>query len=98
MKKIITKENMKEISNNLMMKMSDEEIDIIQSEIQKSVDDLNKLSIFKTDTYNLENIQPMDFPNINVDNNFREDVVKQFKHKDKLLDNPKEKVKDLIKV
>lgn len=98
MKKNITISDMKKISSNLMMNMSDEEIEIIKEEISNSVDDLSHLAIFHSEKYNIANVVPLDFPEINVSNDFRDDVIKDFKNKESLLSHPKQKIKNLIKV
>ncbi|WP_412032136.1 hypothetical protein [Malacoplasma muris] len=98
MKKNITIFDMKKISSNLMMNMSDDEIEIIKEEIKKSVDDLSHLAVFHSEKYNLLNVQPLDFPEIQTSNGFREDIIKDFKNKESLLKHPKEVIKNLIKV
>lgn len=98
MKKNITISDMKKISSNLMIDMNDDEIEIIKEEIKKSVDDLSHLAIFHSEQYNLANVKPLDYPEIDASNNFREDVIKDFKNKEKLLKHPKEINKNLVKV
>lgn len=98
MKKDINKEMMKIISKNLMIDMSDSEIELLMSEVKSSINDLDKLSIFSSKKYNIENYEPMNYPKINSNNNFREDNVCEFKNKDKLLKAASSTKNSLIKV
>lgn len=89
----LTKEIMKIISKNLMIDISDEEAQKIYFSIEKSIEEIDKIK-----SYDFDHIVPLDFPKINVDQEFREDVVEEFSHKDKLLDCAKEKIGNQIKV
>lgn len=98
MKKKITFDIMKTISNNLMIYMSDEEIEIIMKQVENCIDELDKLTIFKNNDYDIENTRALNFPKINVDNKFREDEVIEFDNKEELLNNASEIKNRLIKV
>lgn len=91
--KKIDKETMKEISNKLMMDLTDKEIEIIIDEVSKSISDLNAIK-----SMNLDGVIPTNFVNISVINDFREDVVVEFENKEKLLKCAKEIEKGLVKV
>lgn len=91
--KKIDKNILKLISKNLMIEISDREAEIIFEKISESINKINEIKEF-----NLENVEPMDFPNIVVNNDFRKDIVKEFENKDKLLDCAKEKKGRYIKV
>lgn len=98
MKKEINKEMMKLISKNLMINMSDDELELLMDEVSSSINDLDKLSIFNSTKYNIKNYEPMNYPKINSNNNFREDVVCQFENKEKLLKLANNRKNNLIKV
>lgn len=98
MKKNINKEMMITISKNLMMEMSDSEIELLMNEVKSSIDDLDKLSIFNSKKYNIENYEPMNYPTINTNNKFREDEIMEFENKDKLLKSANNIKNNLIKV
>lgn len=98
MKKNINKEMMKVISKNLMIDMSDSELELLMNEIKSSINDLDKLSIFNSKKYNIENYEPMNYPKINSNNNFREDKIYEFENKDKLLSSVSDIKNNLIKV
>lgn len=91
--KKIDKEIMKEISSKLMIDLTDSEIQIIMDEISKSISDLETVKSMK-----LDGIEPTNFVNIQVNNDFREDVVVEFENKEKLLKCAKEIEKGLVKV
>ncbi len=78
----ISKELMQTISKNLMIDITDEEVEKIYLTIKKSVEAIEKIKEF-----NFDHIEPMDFPNIVTSNNFREDEVVEFKNKDKLVES-----------
>lgn len=84
---------LKDIASKLMIELSDEEISILLNEINESINDLNSIK-----DLNVDNVNPTNFININVNNDFREDKVVEFKNKEKLLNNAKEKIKGYIKV
>lgn len=89
----ITKETMKIISKNLMIDISEEEAEQIYLTIKNSIDEIEKIKEF-----DFSGILPMDFPNIKVENNFREDIVVEFENKEKLLECAKERVGKYVKV
>lgn len=91
--KKIDKEIMKEISSKLMIDLTDSEIQIIMDEVSKSISDLETVKSMK-----LDGVEPTNFVNIQVNNNFREDVVVEFENKEKLLKCAKEIEKGLVKV
>lgn len=91
--KKIDKEIMKEISSKLMIDLTDSEIQIIMDEVSKSISDLETVKSMK-----LDGVEPTNFVNIQVNNDFREDVVVQFENKEKLLKCAKEIKKGLVKV
>lgn len=97
MNKKITFEMVKSISKNLTINLSENEINILIEELETSINDLEKLSIFRN-KFSIENVEPMNFPNIKCSPEFREDIVEEFDNKNKLLDNPKEFIKGLVKV
>lgn len=98
MKKDINKEMMNKISKNLMIDMSNSEIELLMNEVKSSINDLDKLSIFSSKKYNIQNYEPMNYPKINSNNNFREDDVYEFENKDKLLKSANNVKNGLIKV
>lgn len=91
--KKIDKEIMKEISSKLMIDLTDSEIQIIIDEVSKSISDLETVKSMK-----LDGVEPTNFVNIQVNNDFREDVVVEFENKEKLLKCAKEIEKGLVKV
>ena len=91
--KKIDKEIMKEISSKLMIDLTDREIEIIMDEVSKSISDLETVKSMK-----LDGVEPTNFVNIQVNNDFREDVVVEFENKEKLLKCAKEVEKGLVKV
>lgn len=91
--KKIDKEIMKEISSKLMIDLTDREIQIIMDEVSKSISDLETVKSMK-----LDGVEPTNFVNIQVNNDFREDVVVEFENKEKLLKCAKEIEKGLVKV
>lgn len=91
--KKIDKEIMKEISSKLMIDLTDSEIQIIMDEVSKSISDLETVKSMK-----LDGVEPTNFVNIQVNNDFREDVVVEFQNKEKLLKCAKEIEKGLVKV
>ena len=91
--KKIDKEIMKEISSKLMIDLTDREIEIIMDEVSKSISDLETVKSMK-----LDGVEPTNFVNIQVNNDFREDVVVEFENKEKLLKCAKEIEKGLVKV
>ena len=91
--KKIDKEIMKEISSKLMIDLTDSEIQIIMDEVSKSISDLETVKSMK-----LDGVEPTNFVNIQVSNDFREDVVVEFENKEKLLKCAKEIEKGLVKV
>lgn len=91
--KKIDKEIMKEISSKLMIDLTDSEIQIIMDEVSKSISDLETVKSMK-----LDGVEPTNFVNIQVNNDFREDVVVEFENKEKLLKCAKEIEKGLVKV
>lgn len=98
MKKEINKEMMKVISKNLMIDMSDSELELLMDEVKSSINDLDKLSIFSSQKYNIKNYEPMNYPKINSNNKFREDNICEFENKEKLLKLANNAKKNLIKV
>lgn len=91
--KKIDKEIMKEISSKLMIDLTNSEIQIIMDEVSKSISDLETVKSMK-----LDGVEPTNFVNIQVNNDFREDVVVEFENKEKLLKCAKEIEKGLVKV
>lgn len=91
--KKIDKEIMKEISSKLMIDLTDSEIQIIMDEVSKSISDLETVKSMK-----LDGVEPTNFVSIQVNNDFREDVVVEFENKEKLLKCAKEIEKGLVKV
>lgn len=91
--KKIDKEIMREISSKLMIDLTDSEIQIIMDEVSKSISDLETVKSMK-----LDGVEPTNFVNIQVNNDFREDVVVEFENKEKLLKCAKEIEKGLVKV
>ncbi len=91
--KKIDKEIMEEISSKLMIDLTDSEIQIIMDEVSKSISDLETVKSMK-----LDGVEPTNFVNIQVNNDFREDVVVEFENKEKLLKCAKEIEKGLVKV
>lgn len=91
--KKIDKQIMKEISSKLMIDLTDSEIQIIMDEVSKSISDLETVKSMK-----LDGVEPTNFVNIQVNNDFREDVVVEFENKEKLLKCAKEIEKGLVKV
>lgn len=91
--KKIDKEIMKEISSKLMIDLTDSEIQIIMDEVSKSISDLETVKSMK-----LDGVEPTNFVNIQVNNDFREDVIVEFENKEKLLKCAKEIEKGLVKV
>ncbi|MDE5767423.1 MAG: Asp-tRNA(Asn)/Glu-tRNA(Gln) amidotransferase subunit GatC [Malacoplasma sp.] len=83
----------KEISKNLMLEISDEEAKLISSLIESSVEKIEKVK-----SIDLSNVEPMDYPDIIISNDFREDEVKEFDNVDELLDLAPEKENRFIKV
>ncbi|MDE5545345.1 MAG: Asp-tRNA(Asn)/Glu-tRNA(Gln) amidotransferase subunit GatC [Malacoplasma sp.] len=83
----------KEISKNLMLEISDEEAKLISSLIETSVEKIEKVK-----TFDLSNVEPMDYPDIVISNNFREDEIEEFDNVEKLLDLAPEKENRFIKV
>lgn len=83
----------KEISKNLMLEISDEEAKLISSLIQNSVQKIEKVK-----SIDLSNVEPMDYPDIIISNNFREDKVIEFDNVDELFELAPEKEKKFIKV
>lgn len=84
---------MKSICKNLMINISDKEQKIILKMIEHSIKRIQKIKNF-----NLDEIEPLDFVMISIKNDFRDDVAKDFKDKQKILDNALEKVDKYIKV
>lgn len=89
----ITKEMMKVISKNLMLDISDEEAAKIYATLKASIEEIEKVV-----KYDFSHIKAMEFPEIIIDNNFREDVVQEFEDKEKLLKCAKELKGRYIKV
>lgn len=89
----ITKEIMKAISKNLMIEISDQEAYEIYTRIKQSIEAIERIK-----AYNFDNIEPLDFPKIVTSNEFREDVVEEFSHKEELLNCAKERKNKYIKV
>ncbi|MDE5841986.1 MAG: Asp-tRNA(Asn)/Glu-tRNA(Gln) amidotransferase subunit GatC [Malacoplasma sp.] len=83
----------KEISKNLMLEISDEEAKLISSLIETSVEKIEKVK-----TFDLSNVEPMDYPDIVISNNFREDEIEEFDNVEELLDLAPEKENRFIKV
>lgn len=83
----------KEISKNLMLEISDEEAKLISSLIETSVEKIEKIK-----TFDLSNVEPMDYPDIVISNNFREDEIEEFDNVEELLDLAPEKENRFIKV
>ncbi|MDE5949789.1 MAG: Asp-tRNA(Asn)/Glu-tRNA(Gln) amidotransferase subunit GatC [Malacoplasma sp.] len=83
----------KEISKNLMLEISDEEAKLISSLIESSVEKIEKVK-----SIDLSNIEPMDYPDIIISNDFREDEVEEFDNVEELLDLAPEKENRFIKV
>ncbi len=83
----------KEISKNLMLEISDEEAKLISSLIENSVQKIEKVK-----SIDLSNVEPMDYPDIIISNNFREDKVIEFDNVDELFELAPEKEKKFIKV
>ncbi|MEF9984869.1 MAG: aspartyl/glutamyl-tRNA amidotransferase subunit C [Malacoplasma sp.] len=87
------KKELIEISKNLMIDFSKEDIENIANELKDSIallDEIHKIDLSK--------VNPTNFLNINTPNDFREDIVEDFPNKKELLDNAKDVVNGFVKV
>lgn len=89
----ITKEMMKVISKNLMIDISDEEAQEIYLSIKSSIAEIEHVV-----KYDFSYIEPMEFPDITIDESFREDEVVEFENNEKLLESAQERKGRYVKV
>lgn len=81
------------ILKDLMIDLSDLEIDMICKELVGSIKQIDEIK-----DIDFSHLEDLNFNDINVNNFFREDVIVDFKNKKELLENPKEIRNNLIKV
>ncbi|MCF0217776.1 MAG: hypothetical protein HUJ42_01890 [Malacoplasma sp.] len=77
----LTREIMQEICNNLMIDLSEQEIEIITKLIENSV---NKINTIKN--LDFSDVKPMHYPTIKFEGEFRKDEPQEFDNKKALLE------------
>ena len=89
----LTNKITKEISKNLMIEISESEATEISNLIENSVKKIEQIK-----NIDLSKVKPMNYPDILVNNEFREDEVKAFDNCDELLELVPDKKDGFVKV
>lgn len=76
----ISKIDLDKIIDDLMIEYSEQEAESIMNEIKFSIMDINRIMKKEID----ENIKPLDLPEIEFENHFRQDKIVEFKNSKQL--------------
>ncbi len=90
----ISKQELNELSNNLLFDMSEKEYETLQEEFEVILEQMDLIGEIE----NIDDVKPMVFPYLIKGHELREDEVDNILSKEDVLKNAKDTMMDMIKV